>query len=341
MYSGAITDVPGIEVGHATHAQARTGVTAVIARGGAIGGVDVRGGAPGTRETDALRPGHLVERANGVLLCGGSAYGLDAATGAMRYFERRDEGFRTAEGVVPIVAAAVIYDLGVGESHVRPDADMGALACIAARKACAQGRVGAGAGATVSKLLPGGRCADGGVGTASIVLPGGCVIGVVVVVNAAGDVRDPHSGEWLACACMPGMDAGAGSAAGDTPGMNEGAGSAAGGTPGTFRAATDVLFPREGAPSTLSLDPAPSNTTIGVVATDARLTVAQTNRLASMAHDGFARAIVPVHLPVDGDTVFALSTGDAECEFNLLCAAAAEVMARAVANAVLCREGDA
>jgi len=314
MYGGAITDVPSIEVGHATHARARTGVTAVIARCGAIAGVDVRGGAPGTRETDALRPGQLVERVNGVLLCGGSAYGLDAAAGAMRYFERRGEGFVTPDGVVPIVVAAVIYDLGVGEGCARPDADMGALACIASGKACAQGRVGAGAGATVGKLLPGGACAEGGLGTASLTLPGGGVIGAIAVVNSAGDVRDPHSGQWLACG---------------TASAPNGAKAAC--------PAIEALFPIQNdanARRSASVAPCATNTTIGVIATDAKLTVEQANRLAAVAQSGLARAIVPAHLPVDGDALFALSTGDTQCDFVLLCAAAGEVMARAVANAV-------
>ncbi|NLG25217.1 MAG: P1 family peptidase [Clostridiales bacterium] len=300
MFAGTIADVAGIAVGHATDWQAQTGVTAVLAPGGAVAGVDVRGGAPGTRETDAMAPGRLVERIQGVLLTGGSAFGLDAAGGAMKYLARKGLGYDTGVAKVPIVGAAVLFDLGVGDPSVRPDAAMGALACLCASGEVRQGRMGAGAGATIGKLAPGCAPSPGGVGTASMALPGGATIGAIVAVNSAGDVCHPDTGELLAGPIAPGGGMFAGHKA-------------------------------------LSADARPlsANTTIGVVATDARLTREQAGRLALCAHDGYARAIRPAHLPIDGDAAFALSAGEAECNFILLCAAAAEVMARAVANAAI------
>lgn len=301
MYPGSITDVAGVRVGHATDARARTGATAVLFDNGAVAGVDVRGGGPGTRETDAMAPGRLVERIDAVLLAGGSAFGLDAAGGAMRWLEAQGRGYDTGFARVPIVGSAVLYDLGCGRSDVRPDADMGWSACESAGKSCPQGSVGAGTGATVGKLAPGAAPAKCGVGTASLPLPSGATLGALAVVNAAGDVFDPNSGELLA----------------------------------GVRALDAFLGGGEGAPNTF-----PGNTTLGVIATDARLTHEQAHRLALLAHDGFARAIRPVHLPVDGDTVFAASTGDIAENYLLICALAAEVMARAIANAALATRGE-
>ena len=301
MYNGSITDVRGVRVGHATNEEARTGVTAVLFDEGAVAGVDVRGGGPGTRETDALAPGRLVEKINAVVLAGGSAFGLDAAGGAMRWLEDKGRGFDTGFARVPIVPAAVLFDLGCGSSTVRPDAAMGWQACENAGATCPQGSVGAGTGATVGKLLPGTPAAKSGIGTASLPLPSGAVLGAIAAVNAAGDVYDPDTGEFLAGARA--LDAFLGGGAGK---------------PGSF----------------------PGNTTIGVIATDAKLTRDQAHRLAMLAHDGYARAIRPVHLPVDGDTVFAASTGEIEENYMLICALAAEVMARAIANAVLAVRGE-
>lgn len=301
MFSGSITDVQGIVAGHATDREARTGVTAVLCEQGAVAGVDVRGGGPGTRETDAMGPGRLVDKINGVLLCGGSAFGLEAAEGAVKLLERRNQGYDVGVAKVPIVGAAVLFDLTCGLSQVRPDARMGALACLSAGKRLEQGSVGAGCGATVGKLVPGALSAPGGVGTASIRLPGGATLGAVVAVNAAGDVYHPSTGAYLAGAHR---------------------------ADGTPVPALDALL-HLGAANELS-----GNTTIGVLATDARLTREQANRLALLGHDGLARVIRPVHLPVDGDTLFALATGQAECDYMLLCALAAEVTARAAYNAV-------
>ena len=301
MYPGSITDVKGVLVGHATNAAARTGATAVLFENGAVAGVDVRGGGPGTRETDAMAPGRLVEKIDAVMLAGGSAFGLDAAGGAMRWLEAHGHGFDTGFAKVPIVGSAVIFDLGCGASDVRPDAAMGFAACEAAGRACPQGSVGAGTGATVGKLVPGRPPVKCGIGTASLPLPSGAVLGALAVVNAAGDVYDPETGECLA---------GSGAMAAFL-GQN---------------AATPQSFT--------------GNTTLGVIATDAKLTHEQAHRLALLAHDGYARAIRPVHLPVDGDTVFAASTGDIEENYLLICALAAEVMARAIANAALAARGE-
>ena len=306
-----ITDVPGVRVGHHTLAERPTGCTVVLFdSAGAVGGVAQRGGAPGTRETDLLDPTNLVDRVNAVVLSGGSAFGLDAAHGVVRWLEERNVGYPTRAGVVPIVPAAIIYDLNVGGNpKVRPTADCGARAASAATNAAvAEGSVGAGAGATVGKLgafFGSGRGAmKGGVGSASITLPNGLVVGAVVVVNAAGDVVDPHTGRVVA-----GVRNADGSLA-DIRVLLRGGGPAA---------------PRPG-----------ENTTIGVVATNARLTKAQVSRMASMADDGLARAIVPAHTEGDGDTMFALATGTwtGEASVTLVGALAAEVVAEAIVRAV-------
>lgn len=310
-YPGDITMVHGIKVGHAESQTARTGVTVVMCRDeGAVGGVSVRGAAPGTRETDLLKPGNLVENVNAVVLSGGSAFGLDAAGGVMRYLESMGIGMDMGVARVPIVPAAVLYDLGVGDPHVRPDAAMGRAACMNAAKGMAQGRVGAGTGATVGKLIPSAQPQDSGIGSASITLPEGVTIGAVVAVNAVGDVYHPETGKVIGCAHMP---------------------------DGTPVHAEGLLYGHAPAPQQIRIPAAGSNTTIGVVAVDCKLTKEQANRLADVAHDGFARTIRPVHTQMDGDTMFALATGktDNQVNFVKLCAAAAEVTARAIANALL------
>ncbi len=309
-FEGAITDVHGIRVGQADDRQGKTGVTVVLcSREGAVLGADVRGAAPGTRETDLARPGNAVECANAVVLAGGSAFGLCAATGVMEFLEANGVGLDTGVCRVPIVPAAVLFDLAVGDPTVRPDAAMGMEACRNAAKHVEQGAVGAGTGATVGKLVPATIPAQGGIGTASITLGCGVTIGAIAAVNACGDVYDPHTGKLLAC------------------------GRLADGTPVTCES---LLFGSAPAPEMLKFPKPGQNTTLAVVATDAALTKAEANRLATCAHDGLARAIRPVHTQMDGDTVFALATGrlDTEVNFVQLCAAAAEVAARAVYNAV-------
>ena len=309
-YAGDITRVHGIRVGQAENEAARTGVTVVLCRkAGATGGCSVRGAAPGTRETDLLRPGNLVEQVHAVVLAGGSAYGLAAADGVMRYLEQMGIGLEMGDMRVPIVPAAVLYDLGVGDGTVRPDAAMGRAACIAAQKQMQQGRHGAGCGATVGKLVASATPQNSGIGSASITLPEGVTVGAVVAVNAVGDVFDPTTGELIGCAHMP---------------------------DGTAIPAEGLLWGNAPAPQQIRIPAPGSNTTIGVVAVDCRLTKAEANRLADVAHDGLARAIRPVHTQMDGDTMFALATAqiDREVNFVKLCAAAAEVTARAIANAI-------
>lgn len=307
LYPGAITDVAGIEVGHYTDSRRPTGCSVVLARVGAVGGVDVRGAAPGTRETDLLQPANTVTHVHAVLLSGGSAWGLDAAGGVMRWLEENDIGLQTAYARVPIVPAAVIYDLAVGDALIRPDAQSGYAACAAANaKPPEQGNVGAGAGALVGKVMGMPRAMKGGVGTASVSARG-FTVGALIVCNPVGDVLDPLSGQLLA-----GARTADGRALLDT---------------------RDALLQGQ-LPQDLL---AASNTTIGVIATDALLTKAQAQRLAMAAHDGLARCINPVHTPFDGDTLFALATGDSSEPANLLLLAtlAAEATARATVNAIL------
>lgn len=305
LFEGSITDVQGIRVGQAQNEEARTGVTVVLADGeGATVAADVRGAAPGTRETDLCRPENTVEKANAVVLAGGSAFGLAAATGVMEYLEEQNIGVDMGVCHVPIVPAAVVFDLMVGDAHVRPDAAMGKEACLNASKEVRQGACGAGTGATVGKMIPGAIPQPGGVGTASIRLASGVTVGAIAVVNACGDVFDIRNGQPIGCGHLPD------------------------GTPVLCEQMITAALPdmQSG-----------RNTTIGVVATDAKLTKAEAQRMATCAHDGYARAIRPVHTQMDGDTIFALATGQAEGAAHpvQLCAAAAEVMARAINNAIL------
>jgi L-aminopeptidase/D-esterase-like protein len=307
-WHNAITDVPGIRVGHATNTEAMTGCTVVLCpKDGAVGGVDQRGGSPGTRETDLLRPMHLVQRVHAVLLAGGSAFGLDAAGGVVHWLEERGIGYDTRVARVPIVPAAILNDLKVGRADVRPDAAMGYAACQAADEGpVAEGSVGAGTGCTVGSILGQGRASKAGLGTASVDLGGGLVVGAIVAVNAFGDVVDPRSGEILAGARVV-----------------RGEGFA--GTLATMKSRVGKAIGR------LS---SRNHTVIGVVATNARLTKEGINKVAQMAHDGLARAVRPAHTPFDGDTLFALATGQKHADVNLVGAFAAEVVAEAIVRAV-------
>jgi L-aminopeptidase/D-esterase-like protein len=302
---GSITDVPGVEVGHAQDLEAGTGCTVVLCRKGAVAGVDVRGGAPGTRETECLRPENVVDKAHAVLLTGGSAFGLDAAAGVMRYLEERRVGYDIGVAVVPIVPAAVLNDLAFGDGSVRPGADMGYDACrTASSREVSQGNVGAGTGATVGRLAGNARgMVKGGLGTASMTV-GELVVGAVVAVNCNGDVTDPDTGEVLAGTLDPERRAVAG--------------------------ARRLLT----TPNTQYREGFPANTTIGVVATNASLSKAMAGRVAMMAHDGFARTMAPIHTLGDGDVIFCLSAGGLPADVSRVGAIAAWVMARAVANAV-------
>lgn len=304
----AITDVPGLRVGHWTDARGRTGCTVLLCPPGTVGGVDVRGGAPGTRETDLLRPGNLVSEVHAVLLTGGSAFGLDAATGVVRWLEERGIGFDVRVARVPIVPAAVIFDLGVGDPKARPDAAAGYAACERATGGpVPSGPVGAGTGATVGKLLGPQFASRGGLGTASLRV-GAEVVGALAVVNAFGDVVDPATGKILAGTRRPLVG-----------GFLD--------TNAQLRSGLGQLFQAA----------AGESTTIAVVATTARLDKAQLGRVALMAHDGLARTIRPVHTQLDGDTVFALSCPSPEAtagDVTVIGAAAADALALAVVRAV-------
>ena len=309
-WQNAITDVPGITVGHADDPVALTGCTVILCPGGAVGGVDQRGGAPGTREIDALRPMHLVQQAHAVMLAGGSAFGLDAASGAVRWLEERGVGFDVGVARVPIVPSAILFDLALGRADVRPDAAMGYRACQAASaNRPAEGNAGAGMGCTVGKVLGPGHGMKGGLGTASIDLGGGVVVGAIVAVNAFGDVVE--NGQIVAGALRAG-----------------------GAEPREFADALAVLRYRAAAYAAGSFAPAPGNTVIGVVATNARLNKEQANKVAQMAHDGLARTIRPAHTMLDGDTIFALSLGDKLADVNTVGAFAAEVLAQAILSGV-------
>jgi L-aminopeptidase/D-esterase-like protein len=304
LYPGSLVDVAGLAVGHHTRVDRPTGCTVVLCPQGLVCGVDVRGGAPGTRETDLLRSENTVDRVHAVLLTGGSAFGLDAATGVMRWLEDQGHGLAVGPARVPIVPAAVLFDLWVGDATIRPDAADGHSACERASTAAPeQGSVGAGAGATVGKLFGIARAMKGGIGSASLRV-GACTVGALVAVNAIGDVIDA-GGQVIA-----------GARGADGQGLVR---------------ASERLYAGDATMRVM----AGMATTIGVVATDARLSKVQANKLASLAHHGLSRAIDPLTVN-DGDALFALATGGAGAagDLTVLGAMAAEAVARAIRNAV-------
>lgn len=296
MYSGCITDINGVTAGHYTDRENMTGCTVIIMEGGAVCGVDVRGSAPGTRETDLLRPMNAVQKANAILLSGGSAFGLSAADGVMRWLEERGEGFDAGVAKVPIVPAAVLFDLGAGSPAVRPDSSAGYAACEAAgSEPLSQGSFGAGTGAMVGQAAGAEYASKGGVGAASVYM-GEIIVAACFAVNAFGDIYDLNAGEKIAG--MKGM------------------------------AVSDALIQggMSGFPGT--------NTVIGVIGTNAALTKEQACKLASAGQDGIAMCVRPCHTMFDGDTVFAFGTGERQCDISALLAAGAEATARAIINAV-------
>lgn len=305
--NNAITDVPGIKVGHYTDREAATGCTVILCEEGVVAGVDVRGAAPGTRETDPLRPMSLVGKAHAILLSGGSAFGLDAAGGVMRYLEERGYGRDVGVAKVPIVPAAILFDLRLGSSKVRPGPEDGYQACLAASSGpVAEGSVGAGTGATVGKILGPERMTKSGLGTSSQRI-GNINIGAIVAVNAFGDVVDPETGKIIA----------------GPRDIKQGG----------FLSTIEVI-------KGLSMSAIPTNTTIGVVATDASLNKEQVNKVAQMAHDGLARTIRPAHTMVDGDAIFVLATGrQGQGDVTLVGTIAADVVAMAIMRAVSEAEG--
>jgi L-aminopeptidase/D-esterase-like protein len=303
MY-GQITDVPGVKVGNKEDTKALTGCTAILFEQGGVAGVDVRGSAPGTRETDLLNPINLVEKVHGICLSGGSAFGLDAATGVMQFLEEKEIGLDVGVAKVPIVPAAVLFDLAQGDPNVRPDKKMGyEAAAVAASAKFNVGNFGAGCGATVGKMAGGEFCMKGGLGSASLRLDNGVVIGAIVAVNPAGDVRDPSTGKILA-----------------GPYMKE---------TGTMLDSLKVLEQRY-----QPTIPIGTNTTIGVVAVNANLTKAEATKVAQMAQDAYARTIYPSHTLFDGDTVFAVGTGGERIPIDVIGALSAKVMEMAILNAV-------
>jgi L-aminopeptidase/D-esterase-like protein len=300
-----LTAVGGLAVGHYTLSARPTGCTVVLAEPAAVASVDVRGSAPGTRETDLLNPINSVERINAVVLSGGSAFGLDAATGVARWLESKGRGFEIRGLHVPIVPAAILFDLGVGDARIRPDADCGYRAADAATTGpVIEGSVGAGAGATVGKAFGLGRAMKAGIGTAAVRLPDGLVVSALVAVNAIGDIVDPATGLVVA-----GVRTEDGTQLADVRRLLR-TGALGGAAPG-------------------------ANTTLAVVATNAQMTKTQMAKVAQMAHDGFARAIVPVHTPADGDTAFAVATGTLGRSADLLVVGslAADVTAQAIVSA--------
>ncbi|MBZ5557489.1 MAG: P1 family peptidase [Acidobacteriia bacterium] len=308
--NATLTAVPGIKVGHHTLTERPTGCTVILAEAGATAGVDVRGAAPATRETDLLEPVDVVQQIHAVVLSGGSAFGLDSAGGVMRYLEEKGIGFAFAGAHVPTVPGASLFDLPVGDPKIRPTADCGYQASKAASTApVVEGSVGAGAGATIGKTAGFGHAMKAGIGSASITLPDGLIVAALVAVNAAGDVIDPSTGQVVA-----------GARADDGK---------------SFLDARKLLRTR-GAQTN-----ARENTTLGVIATNATLTKTQAKRVAQMAHDGFARAIYPAHTSGDGDAIFALATGtlapstaSAPADASRIGALAADVMAEAIVRAV-------
>jgi L-aminopeptidase/D-esterase-like protein len=294
--SHTLTDIQGIEVGHAQDDEGLTGCTVILCRKGAVAGVDIRGGAPGTRETDLLNPINLVQKVHAIVLAGGSAFGLEAATGVMRYLEEKKIGYKMREARVPIVPAAILYDLSVGRASARPDSAMGYLAASRASSAPpAEGNIGAGTGASVGKIRGMKHAMKAGLGTWSVNLDG-IIVGALVAVNAVGDVIDPRSGIRIA-------------------GLRSGA---------------TLNWMKKGQTHSA----VKSNTVIGVVATNARLTKTQATKVAQMAQDGLAQAIRPAHTMFDGDTIFAVATGEKKADVSTIGAFAAEVTAEAIVRAV-------
>ena len=300
----SLIDVPGIKVGHAENVKAGTGCTVVIIENGAVAGVDVRGGAPGTRETDLLDPLNLVQKIHAVYLSGGSAFGLDGATGVMQFLEEKGIGFVAGPVKVPIVTGAVLFDLNIGDPAIRPDREMGYQACMnASHQTVKEGCIGAGTGATVGKYYGISQCMKGGLGTASIRI-NDLLIGALVVVNAFGDIVDSEDGHILAGVLNAGKT--------------------------QFANAKNLLIK----PVSEENNPFLQNTTLAVIATNADLSKAEAKRLSMSAHDGFARSISPAHTLYDGDVVFSLATGEVKTDINQLNMLSAHMISVAVKRAI-------
>lgn len=304
MENVKLTSIEGIKVGHAQDLEGATGCTVIICQEGAVAGVDVRGGAPGTRETDLLNPLNMMEKVQAVLLTGGSAFGLDAASGVMKYLEEQGIGFDVGVAKVPIVCGAALFDLAIGSSKVRPDKEMGYKACLnAGVNECLEGTIGAGTGATVGKILGPEYAMKGGLGTYALKV-GQLMVGAIVAVNCLGDVIDPENKEVAAGVLDEDKN--------------------------SFRNTEYIMLSQYDDKKNLFN----GNTTIGSIITNANLTKAQTNKVASMAHNGYGRTIYPVHTMYDGDTIFSLATGKVEADVNVVGFLAAKVMERAIINGI-------
>ncbi len=301
-----LTAVKGILVGHMTDLEAATGCTVIICPPNTVGGVDQRGGAPGTRETDLLHPSHLVQHVNAIVLSGGSAFGLATADGVMRYLEEQKIGYPAGRHVIPIVPAAILMDLNVSDSDIRPDSAMGYAACLTASSEIVhQGTVGAGTGCTISAVMGKPQATKGGLGSAAVYIDDELVVAALVAVNAVGDITDEHGQIIAGLRSAPDSD--------------------------EFAGIMPLYRQMARMPMT---ETSRSNTVIGVVATNARLNKEEVNKVAQMAHDGLARAVNPAHTMYDGDTIFGLATGEIPANVNVIGAYAAEVMAQAIRNGV-------
>ncbi|WP_333638581.1 P1 family peptidase [Tissierella praeacuta] len=307
MYQGYITDVPGIKVGHAQSEEGMTGCTVIICNSGATGGVDVRGAAPGTRETDLFKSEKMVDKVHAVVLSGGSAFGLEAASGVMRYLEEQNIGFDVGVTKVPIVASAVIFDLNIGNCNIRPDFNMGYIAAKNANVNNIQGNVGCGMGATIGKILGPENAMKSGLGSATIKV-GELIVSAMVAVNSFGDIYDYKNNKQIA---------------------------------GVYDYKNNKLL------NTIDIMKNKNrnlgfniqNTTIGIIATNAKLTKAEANKISEMAHNGFARSINPIHTMVDGDTIFTMATNEIMADISLIGTMAGEAMSKAIVNGVLFAEG--
>ncbi len=313
----AITDIPGIKVGHASDFKALTGCTVILCEEGAIGGVDIRGTAAGTRQIDALTLLHLVDKIHAILLAGGSAFGLDAAGGVMAYLEERGKGFDVTKTKIPIVPTAVIFDFGIGDFRVRPDHQMGYQACLNASKKVEEGSVGVGVGATVGKLFGIDRAMKGGVGTSSVQGPNGLIVGALIVVNAFGDVFNPNTNQILAGARK---------------------------SKESFQLANSSKWIKKGVTrkqfgvSNLS-DSSAFNTTLGVIATNANLSKKEVHQVAQIAHSGLAKVISPLHTTFDGDLVFAVSLGKKKGDVNTIGLLGETALIESVQRAIIKADG--
>lgn len=308
MYLGYITDVEGIKVGHCQSEEGMTGSTVVLCEKGATGGVDVRGSAPGTRETDLFKAEKMVDKVHAVVLSGGSAFGLDAASGVMMYLEQQGIGFDVGVTRVPIVASAVIFDLNIGDHRIRPNFDMGYIAATNANNLDnIQGNIGCGMGATIGKILGPQNAMKSGLGSATVRI-GDLVVSAIVAVNSFGDIYDFRNNKQIA---------------------------------GVYDYESNKLLNTISIMknSSQSLGINPTNTTIGVIATNAILTKAEANKVSEMAHNGFARSINPIHTMLDGDTIFTMATNKINADINIIGTIAAEAMSKAISNGVVFAEG--